>query len=74
MDYGLGIANDKPEKARVVQDRFDNSPSFLAFGKAGGLQIRCCQGLAVAKLGALALKPSGFSEGLTPFILEIDQL
>jgi hypothetical protein len=39
-------------------------PSFLPCGKAGGLQIRRCQGLAVADyggtLGALALKPSGF--------------
>jgi hypothetical protein len=37
---------------------------FLPFGKAGGLQIRRCQGLAVADyggtLGALSLKPSGF--------------
>jgi hypothetical protein len=49
----------------AIQDRFDISPSFLPFGKAGGLQIRRCQGLAVAPnygfaLGALALKPSGF--------------
>ncbi len=36
----------------------------LRFGKAGGLQIRRCQGFAVAHygftLGALALKPSDF--------------
>jgi hypothetical protein len=39
-------------------------PSFLPCGKAGGLQIRRCQGLAVAyyggTLGALSLEPSGF--------------
>jgi len=48
----------------AIQGRFDISPSFLPFGKAGGLQIRRCQGLAVAHYGfapgALALKPSGF--------------
>ena len=48
----------------AIQDRFDISPSFLPFRKAGGLQIRRYQGLAVAHygftLGALALKPSGF--------------
>jgi integrase len=46
------------------QGSFGISPSFLPFGKAGGLHIRRCQGLAVAyyggTLGALALKPSGF--------------
>ncbi len=40
------------------------SPSFLPYGKAGGLQIRRCQGFAVAHygftLGALTLKPSDF--------------
>jgi hypothetical protein len=40
------------------------SSSFLPNEKAGGLQIRHCQGLAVADyggtLGALSLKPSGF--------------
>jgi hypothetical protein len=40
-------------------------PSFLPCGKAGGLQILRCQGLAViyygCALGALTLKPSGFS-------------
>jgi hypothetical protein len=39
-------------------------PSFLPFGKSGGLHIRRCQGLAVddygGTLGALALKPSDF--------------
>jgi len=37
---------------------------FLPFGKAGGLQILCCQGFAVSHdsftLSALALKPSDF--------------
>ncbi len=37
---------------------------FTRFGKAGGLQIRRCQGFAVAHysftLGALTLKPSDF--------------
>jgi len=37
---------------------------FFTLGKAGGLQIRRCQGFAVAHygftLGALALKPSDF--------------
>ena len=37
---------------------------FLPFRKAGGLQIPCCQGIAVADysftLDALALKPSSF--------------
>jgi hypothetical protein len=36
----------------------------LPFGKAGGLQILCCQGIKVTDynftLDALALKPSGF--------------
>jgi hypothetical protein len=46
-------------------------PSFLPCGKAGGLQIRRCQGLAVddygGTLGALSLKPSGFCNiGGTP--------
>ena len=39
-------------------------PYYLPFGKAGGLQIRCCRGIAVADygftLGALALNPSSF--------------
>jgi hypothetical protein len=39
-------------------------PCCLPFGKAGGLQILCCQGFAVNDynftLDALALKPSGF--------------
>jgi len=39
-------------------------PSFFTQGKAGGLQIRCCLGFAVAYYGftldALALKPSNF--------------
>jgi len=39
-------------------------PCCLPFGKAGELQILCCQGIAVADysftLDALALKPSGF--------------
>jgi hypothetical protein len=47
------------------------SPSFLPFGKAGGLHIRRYQGLAVADyggtLGALALKPSSFfNNGVNP--------
>lgn len=37
---------------------------LFPFGKAGGHQIRLCQGIAVADysvtLGALALSPSGF--------------
>jgi hypothetical protein len=37
---------EKPNQRLI---RFDISPSFLPFGKAGGLQIRRCQGLAVAK-------------------------
>ncbi len=48
----------------AFQDRFGFSPSFLPSGKAGGLQIRRCQGFAVThygfSLGALALKPSDF--------------
>jgi len=39
-------------------------PCCLPFGKAGGLQILCCQGIKVTDynftLDALALKPSGF--------------
>ncbi len=39
----------------------------LPFGKAGGLQILCCQGIAVAHysvtLDALALKPSDVCNG-----------
>jgi hypothetical protein len=39
-------------------------PCCSPFGKAGGHQIRCCQGFAVNDysftLDALALKPSGF--------------
>ena len=39
-------------------------PCCLPFGKAGGLQIQRCQGLAVDDysftLGALALEPSDF--------------
>jgi hypothetical protein len=39
-------------------------PCCLPFGKAGGLQILCCQGFEVNDynftLDALALKPSGF--------------
>jgi hypothetical protein len=39
-------------------------PNYLPCGKAGGLQIRCCQGIVVTDynftLDALALKPSGF--------------
>jgi hypothetical protein len=34
----------------AAQDRFGFYPSFLPFGKAVGLQIRRCQGLAVALL------------------------
>jgi hypothetical protein len=38
---------------------------FFPFGKAGGHQIRCCQGIAVGgysfTLGALALSPSSLS-------------
>ena len=40
--------------------------NFFPFGKAGGLQILRCRGLAVADYGftpgALALKPSGFCD------------
>jgi len=39
-------------------------PCCLPYGKAGGLQILCCQGFEVNyynfTLDALALKPSGF--------------
>ena len=39
-------------------------PCCLPYGKAGGLQILCCQGIKVADynftLDALALKPSDF--------------
>jgi len=39
-------------------------PCCLPYGKAGGLQILCCQGFAVYEysfaLDALALKPSDF--------------
>jgi hypothetical protein len=39
-------------------------PCCLPYGKAGGLQILCCQGIAVDyysfTLDALALKPSDF--------------
>ena len=39
-------------------------PCFLPYGKAGGLQILCCQGFEVNDynftLDALALKPSDF--------------
>jgi hypothetical protein len=39
-------------------------PGYLPCGKAGGLQILCCQGIVVNyynfALDALALKPSGF--------------
>jgi len=39
-------------------------PSCLPYGKAGGLQILCCQGIKVTDynftLDVLALKPSGF--------------
>ena len=45
-----------------LKDRAYFMPSFLPLGKAGGLQIRRCQGLAVDDYGftpgALALKPS----------------
>jgi hypothetical protein len=45
--------------------------TFLPYGKAGGFQIRRCQGLAVnhygVTLGALTLKPSDFySIGVKP--------
>jgi hypothetical protein len=57
----------------VIPARVYPRPSFLPFGKTGGLQIRRCQGLAVADcsgtLGALALKPSDFcSIGETPML------
>jgi hypothetical protein len=39
-------------------------PYCLPYGKVGGLQILCCQGINVTdynfNLDALALKPSGF--------------
>ena len=39
-------------------------PCCLPFGKAGGLQILCCQGIKVTDYNfthdAWALKPSGF--------------
>jgi hypothetical protein len=60
-----------------LEDRVGCRPSFLPFGKAGGLHIRRCQGLAVddygGTLGALALKPSGFCNiGVTcPNIFDI---
>ncbi len=40
------------------------APRLRSVGKAGGLQVLCCQGIAVNDysftLDALALKPSGF--------------
>jgi hypothetical protein len=48
----------------AIQDLFDFFPSFLPFGKTGGLQIQRCQGFAVENyggtFGALTLKPYGF--------------
>jgi hypothetical protein len=35
----------------AIQDLFDFSPSFIPFGKAGGLQIHLCQGFAVDDYG-----------------------
>jgi hypothetical protein len=72
-DMGLESRTTNPRKQGLSRADLIIFHLFFAFGKTGGLQIRRCQGLAVAKLGALALKPSGFFEGLTPFILEIDQ-
>jgi len=60
-----------------LEKRIYNLPSFLPCGKAGGLQIRRCQGLAVADyggtLGALTLKPSDFySAAVTPALYKKD--
>jgi hypothetical protein len=47
-------------------------PCCLPFGKAGGLQILCCQGFEVNDynftLDALALKPSGFCNVREPVL------
>jgi hypothetical protein len=57
-DFGKEYTNGE------FQDRPYFGPSFLPFGKAGGLQTQRCQGFAVedygGTLGALTLKPSGF--------------
>jgi hypothetical protein len=46
------------------EDRVDYRSPFFPCGKAGGLQIQRCQGLAIDRygftLGALTLKPSNF--------------
>jgi hypothetical protein len=48
----------------AIQDRTILFSFFYPKGKAGGIQIRRCQGIAVkcygGTLGALALNPSGF--------------
>ncbi len=61
------IANPIPvsgSNQRCIPGSVRFSPSFLPSRKVGGLQIRRCQGFAVAHygftLGALALKPSDF--------------
>jgi hypothetical protein len=40
-----------------IEDRAHISPSFLPCGKAGGLQIRRCQRLAVVPTTAAPLAP-----------------
>ena len=48
----------------IVKSRNGVEPCCLPFGKAGELQILCCQGIKVTDynftLDAWALKPSGF--------------
>jgi hypothetical protein len=57
-----------------VQSRTERyfSHFFYPKGKAGGIQIRRCQGIAVkcygGTLGALALNPSGFCNDRVKFI------
>jgi hypothetical protein len=51
----------------VIQDETILFSLFCPKGKAGGIQIRRCQGIAVkcygGTLGALVLNPSGFCNG-----------
>jgi hypothetical protein len=56
--YGMEFTNV------AIQDLTRFFSFFHPTGKAGGIQIRRCQGIAVkcygGTLGALALNPSGF--------------
>ena len=59
--YPLVSSKDGVDFAMLLALR---APRLQSFGKAGGLQILCCQGFAVNDynftLDALALKPSDF--------------